>query len=125
MVGPEGTARPSSFAAGIACRCPRCGCGRLYDGVLSVAEACAACGLDLRPHDTGDGPAVFVILILGALVTGGALWLETALTPPIWLHMIIWPPVIVVLAIAMLRPMKAILVALHFKTLPHEYDGTG
>ena len=93
--------------------------------MLSVAEACAACGLDLRPHDTGDGPAVFVILILGALVTGAALWLETALTPPIWLHMIIWPPVIVVLAIAMLRPMKAILVALHFKTLPHEYDGTG
>ena len=66
-----------------------------------------------------------MILILGALVTGAALWLETALTPPIWLHMIIWPPVIVVLAIAMLRPMKAILVALHFKTLPHEGDPGG
>lgn len=125
MAGQQAGPPKSAFAAGIACRCPRCGRGRLYDGLLSVAETCAECGLDLRSHDAGDGPAVFVILILGALVTGAALWLETVLTPPIWLHMIVWPPVIVVLAIAMLRPMKAILVALHFKNLPHDYDGTG
>ena len=97
MAGDE--APESVFATGLACRCPRCGKGPLYDGLLSVAETCPDCSLDLRDHDSGDGPAVFVILILGGLVTGGALWLESAHAPPIWLHMAVWPPVIVILLI--------------------------
>ena len=58
--------------AGLGCRCPRCGRGRLYNGLLTVVDRCAVCGLDLSPHDSGDGPAVFVILILGAVGTIGA-----------------------------------------------------
>ena len=67
----------SPFATGLACRCPRCGAGPLYDGLLTVAEKCSACRLDFGPHDSGDGPAVFVILILGAVVVALAFWLET------------------------------------------------
>ena len=104
--------------AGLGCRCPRCGQGPLYDGLLSVAKNCTVCGLDFGPHDSGDGPAVF----LGFLVVPLALWLEAAVAPPIWVHMLVWPPVIIALATVSLRLMKATLIAFHFKNLRHEYD---
>jgi uncharacterized protein (DUF983 family) len=113
----------SPISAGLRCRCPRCGQGRLFDGLLKVREVCETCGLNLSAHDSGDGPAVFVILILGALVVPLAFAFETMAAPPIWAHLIVWPPVILGLAIAMLRPMKATLVAYHYKNLRHEYDG--
>jgi uncharacterized protein (DUF983 family) len=105
----------SPFAAGLRCRCPRCGEGPLFAGLLEVRAQCRVCGLDLQKADPGDGPAVFIILILGALVVLAALLLEAAAGPPLWLHMAIWPVVIVAGAIAMLRPAKALLVALQFR----------
>ena len=69
---------PSPFVAGLRCRCPQCGQGRLFDGYLTVSETCEACGTRLSEHDSGDGPAVFVIFILGALVVPLALTVEAA-----------------------------------------------
>ena len=114
---------PSPFSTGLRCRCPACGKGRLYNGLLTVAPKCEACGLDLSAHDSGDGPAVFVVFILGAVVVAGAFALEMTFEPPLWVHAVIWLPVICVLAIVLLRPAKAILVALHYKHLRHEYHG--
>ena len=96
--------------------------GPLYNGVLTVAARCSVCDLDLSTHDSGDGPAVFVILIMGILVVPLALWLEVSMTPPIWVNLVVWPPVILALAMLLLRLMKAILVAIHFKKLRHEYN---
>jgi uncharacterized protein (DUF983 family) len=97
------------------CRCPRCGKGRLFKGLLTVAERCESCGLDLSAQDAGDGPAVFVILILGAIVVALAILVEAKLAPPLWVHAAIWPPVILAGAIAMLRPLKAGLIALQYR----------
>ncbi|MBL8703062.1 MAG: DUF983 domain-containing protein [Alphaproteobacteria bacterium] len=105
----------SPYDAGLRCRCPRCGEGRLFEGVLTVRERCSSCGLDLRAHDSGDGPAVFVILILGALVVVAALIVEVKFEPPLWAHALIWPGFIVAGAIAMLRPLKATLIALQYR----------
>jgi len=105
----------SPLVAGLTCRCPRCGRGRLFAGFLSVADRCQVCGLDLRTQDTGDGPAVFVIMALGFVVVAAALWLELAFKPPLWLHLVIWLPVTVAGALALLRPFKAVLIALHFR----------
>jgi uncharacterized protein (DUF983 family) len=109
--------RVSPIVAGLSCRCPRCGRGALFDGYLTVAERCTVCGLDLRKADSGDGPAVFIIFILGFLIVPVALLFEALVQPPLWLHMVIWPPVILVGALALLRPMKGVLIALqyHFK----------
>ena len=71
----------SPLSAGLGCKCPRCGRGRLFAGFLTVAEKCEACGLELAKHDSGDGPAVFVILILGFIVVGLALWVELRYEP--------------------------------------------
>jgi uncharacterized protein (DUF983 family) len=107
----------SPVEAGWKCRCPRCGRGKLYSGLLTVRERCSICELDLRAHDTGDGPAVFVILILGAVVVPMALWLEVRAEPPLWLHAVVWPPAIVVLAVALLRPLKGFLIAQQYRHL--------
>ncbi|MCC6467987.1 MAG: DUF983 domain-containing protein [Alphaproteobacteria bacterium] len=105
----------SPFVAGLQCRCPRCGRGELFDGVLSVAPVCSACGLDLKGQDSGDGPAVFVILILGALVVPMAILVEKLFSPPDWVHFVLWPPVILAGAILLLRPFKATMIALQYR----------
>ena len=105
----------SPLRAALACRCPRCGEGRLFSGLLDVRQACEACGLDLSAQDAGDGPAVFAILFLGALVVGLAALVEIKFSPPIWLHLLLWGPLIVIGAIAMLRPLKAGLIALQYR----------
>ncbi len=114
--------RTSPWRAGLLCRCPRCGEGPLFAGLLTVAPICKVCGLDLAAQDSGDGPAVFVILVLGALVVGLALAVELIFAPPLWLHMVLWPPVIVVGAIALLRPFKATLIAFQYR---HRVAGLG
>lgn len=107
---------PVSLAhAALLCRCPRCGEGRLFTGLLTVRPACAACGLDFSAQDAGDGPAVFVILFLGLIVVGLAGWVEVTFSPPIWVHIVLWTPLIAGGAIAMLRPLKAGLIALHYR----------
>ena len=84
----------SPIMSGLKCRCPRCGTGQLFAGVmnLDLVASCSRCGLDYTFIDTGDGPAVFTIVILGLLMLGGALALEFGLHPPIWVHAIIWVP---------------------------------
>ena len=76
MSGTGHNPQRPAFAAGLACRCPRCGQGPLYSGFLSVAERCDVCRLDLQKADSGDGPAVFIIFILGFLVVPLALLFE-------------------------------------------------
>lgn len=106
---------PSPLRSALLCRCPRCAEGPLYNGLLTVADRCAVCGLDLRAQDSGDGPTVFVILILGALVVGLALAVESAFAPPFWVHALLWPPVILGGTFLLLRIFKALLIALQFR----------
>lgn len=113
---------PSPLRAGLLCRCPACGKGRLFDGFLTVVERCAACGVDLRAHDSGDGPAVFIILILGFVVVGGALAVEMAYAPPLWVHAMIWPPLVLVGSLGLLRPFKGVLVALAYHHRRHTFE---
>jgi len=103
------------WRAALLCRCPRCGKAPVFVGLLTVRDRCPQCGLDLRQHDTGDGPAALVILVLGAIVLGLAVWVEAAFAPPLWVHALIWPVAILGGAIALMRPMKAALVAQQYR----------
>lgn len=105
----------SPIRAALGCRCPRCGQGRLFTGLLNVRGACEVCGLDLSAQDAGDGPAVFAILFLGLIVVALAALVEVKFSPPIWLHLVLWTPFIIVGAILMLRPLKAGLIALQYR----------
>lgn len=106
-------------SAGLRGQCPQCGQGKMFSGVLTISKRCGVCGLDYSFADAGDGPAVFVILIIGFLVVGLALWLMS-LGAPIWLHFILWPPIIIVLSLLSLRWIKGVLVAQQFRTKASE-----
>lgn len=91
-------------------------------GLLTVNDTCESCGLDLKSADSGDGPAVFVTFIIGPIAVGLAFWFEIAVAPPYWIHLVIWPPLVVIGSILLLRPLKAILIALQYR---HTASDTG
>ena len=80
-----------------------------------MPDACDVCGQDYSKVDSGDGPAVFIILIVGAIVAGLAVWTEFTYSPPYWVQLTIWIPTILILSVGLLRPAKALLIALQFK----------
>ena len=104
----------SSVGRGLRGRCPRCGEGRLFEGILKVVDRCAVCGLSFRSHDAGDGPAVAVTFILGTLIVACAMILELAAVPPLWLHFVLWIPLIFAGSLALLRPIKGATIGLQY-----------
>ena len=109
------TAERFPLAAALRCRCPRCGRGALYRGFLTVVDRCAVCGLELARNDSGDGPAVFLIFILGFAVVPPALWVGMNADWPLWLHTLVWGVVILGLTLGMLRPAKSLVLALQWR----------
>ena len=105
---------PSPIAAGLRGRCPRCGQGRMFDGFLALQKSCDNCGLDYDFADSADGPAVFIMFIVGFVVVGLAMWVEFTFMPPIWLHLVMWFSLTIVLALALARPLKGVMIALQY-----------
>ena len=107
MPDPTPPTLTESALRGIACKCPRCGKGKLYAGFLNLRPNCEACGLDYAFIDSGDGPAIFIIMIAGAIVVGCALIVEVKYQPPFWLHAALWLPLILATTLLPLRAMKS------------------
>ena len=99
---------------GLKGKCPRCGQGQLFTGMLKIKRVCTNCQLDFSTFDVGDGAVVFVVMFANIIVLGGALALENAFSPPIWLHILIWPIVIIALCIWLTRLIKGVLLAHHY-----------
>lgn len=104
----------SPYRAGLTCRCPRCGEGPLFNGFLTLAPRCSRCGLDFAFIDAGDGPAIFIIMIAGFIVVGAALVVEVKYEPPLWVHAVLWIPLILATTLWPLRAMKSLLIALQY-----------
>ena len=104
---PAGPA-PSLAAATLKGLCPRCGAATLFAGVARFAPQCASCRLDFASFDVGDGPAAFLILIVGAIVAVAAILVDLAYSPAWWVHLV-WLPVLIGLTLGGLRIGKAAL----------------
>ena len=118
----------SPVRAGLLCRCPGCGKGRLFRAYLKVRDVCDVCGARFDHEDAGDGPAVFVIFIVGFAVTISAALVEIKLEPPYWVHMVLWLPMTLGLTLLLLPPFKGLLLALQFHHQAEEArldDGPG
>jgi uncharacterized protein (DUF983 family) len=105
----------SFFTVALCGHCPRCGRGRLFSGLLDLRPDCESCGLDLRAHDAGDGPAVAAIFLLGTLAMIGAFLVEFRFEPPLWVHAVLWTALLVPGSVLVMRVAKAALVALHWR----------
>jgi uncharacterized protein (DUF983 family) len=112
---------PSPFVTGFACRCPRCGEGPLFSGFLKPVSRCESCGEDLSFAAATEGPAVFIILIVGFVIVGAAATVEGLFHPPPFVHLLLWLPSTVILSLLLLRPLKATMVALQY----HNRAGEG
>ncbi len=105
---------PGAIIAGLTCACPRCGRGKLFQGFLSLRSCCDVCRLDYSFADSGDGPAVFIMFLAGFIVVFAALVTEVVYQPPLWVHAALWLPLILIVTLSPLRPMKGILIALQY-----------
>ena len=105
----------SPFERGVKGVCPACGEGRLFSGFLKFARGCEACGQSFESEDAGDGPAVFVILIIGIFIIPLALAFQLATNAPTWLTLIIWAPIVILACLGLLRLMRGVMFNLQFK----------
>jgi uncharacterized protein (DUF983 family) len=95
--------------------CPRCGKASIFNGLIAFAPQCANCELDFTAFNVGDGAASFLILIVGATITGLAMWLELTRSPPWYVHVILWLPLTLILSLGLMRVAKAVLLTLEYR----------
>jgi uncharacterized protein (DUF983 family) len=117
---PAGASVGSAVWDGILGRCPRCHEGRMFDGYLTLVPACKVCGLNYDFADSGDGPAIFVMLFTGFIIVGAALYVEAVYQPPYWVHALTWGTAALVLPLLLLRSFKGVLIALQFRNKAEE-----
>lgn len=103
-------------------KCPACGHGGLFARFLKVSQACKACGEELYHHRADDAPPYFTIFIVGHLIVPPLMWLETAVTPAIWVQMAIWLPLAIILTLLLLPMVKGAIVALQWANRMHGFD---
>lgn len=105
----------SPLSTGIAGKCPRCGRGSLFDGYLKVHRSCSNCGLSFAFADAGDGAAWFVMLFGCVVGVGSILGIEVAYAPPFWVHALLAIPILIILPIVLLRPVKGVMLNQQWK----------
>lgn len=120
-----GSVPPSPLRSGLHCRCPACGDGALFRRFLDVRDRCAACNADFSGQDSGDGPIPFVIFLVGAVVVGLALFVEVRYQPAVWVHLMLWLPLTVFLVLGLMRPAKALMIALQYKHRHQDFRQDG
>ena len=109
----------SSLEVALRGECPRCGFPTLFANWVRFAPRCRSCGLDFDEFNVGDGPAAFLIFIVGTIVVVGALVVDGAFSPPWWVHLV-WIPVATALTLGGLRLSKAWLLAQEYRHRPPE-----
>jgi uncharacterized protein (DUF983 family) len=111
-----------SFLNGLRGRCPSCGEGRLFGKFLKVADTCPACGEPLHHHRADDMPAYIVITIVGHIVVSLAFAVEIAFRPDYAVHLLLWLPLIVILSLVLLQPVKGAIVGMQWALRMHGFD---
>ncbi|MFM9853781.1 MAG: DUF983 domain-containing protein [Sphingomonadaceae bacterium] len=111
---------PSTVSAALHGLCPRCGAKGLFEGVISFSPRCAHCQLDFSQFNVGDGPAAFLIMIVGGIVVALAVTVQLAFAPPFWVHILLWLPLTLAMVVGLLRLAKAALLILEFRNAARE-----
>lgn len=111
---------PDTAEAAIRGLCPRCAAPGLFSGIVRFTPTCSRCGLDYGQFNVGDGPAAFLIMIVGAIVTILAVVVQLKFEPPFWVHVLLWVPLTLALVLGLLRIAKAALLALEYRNRARE-----
>ena len=111
---------PDTTQASLRGLCPRCGAPTLFAGAVRFSERCTNCALDFGQFNVGDGPAAFLIMIVGAIVTILAVIVQLRFEPPFWVHILLWSPITFGLVLLLLRVAKGALLALEYRNRARE-----
>lgn len=118
---PRDTAQ--AMLRGVRQTCPACGSGKLYASFLKVADACPGCGEELHHHRADDAPPYFTMLVTGHVVVAGVLAVETAFAPALWVHALLWGPLLLIMSLLLLPRIKGALVGLQWALRMHGFGG--
>jgi uncharacterized protein (DUF983 family) len=119
---PRERPKALSMRRGFRQTCPACGQGKIYSSYLKIADQCPSCGEELHHHQADDAPPYFTILIVGHIIGGGILWLETQYAPDTWVHYAIWLPLLLVMTMTLLPRIKGALVGLQWALRMHGFE---
>ncbi len=111
---------PDAARAGLGSLCPRCGAEGLFNGLTNFAPRCSGCNLDFNQFNVGDGPAAFLVMIVGGLVTLLAVLVQLKFEPPFWVHILLWLPLTAALVIYFLRIAKGALLSFEYRNSARE-----
>jgi uncharacterized protein (DUF983 family) len=112
----------AAMLSGLAGHCPACGTGRLFSGYIQVRPTCEDCGEDLSPQRADDLPAYLTILVTGHIVVPLMYMVEKAYHPEYWVHLVLWLPMVLILSLGLLRPLKGAVVGLQWANYMHGFD---
>lgn len=111
---------PETLHAALGGLCPKCGARSLFSGLVRFAPFCSACKLDFAQFNVGDGPAAFLIMIVGGFITAAAIIVELSFKPPFLVHALLWIPLTLGLVVWLLRVSKAALLILEYRNRARE-----
>jgi len=116
-------ARPlwTAIKRGMLGRCPHCGEGKLFHAFTKPVDKCSVCGEELHHHRADDLPAYLVIVIVGHIVVGAFMGVEATSTLTLWQHALIWVPLTITLAVALLQPVKGAVIGLQWALYMHGF----
>ena len=125
MSNEDTVRRPyAAIRRGMMGRCPHCGTGHLFGRFLKVADHCEACGTEFHHHRADDLPAYAVMFIVGHIVVGALLSVESNTEWPIWVHAVLWPALTVALCLVLIQPIKGGIVGLQWALRMHGFSRT-
>ena len=103
-------------------KCPACGEGSLFKSYLKVADTCPKCGEELHHQRADDAPAYFTMFIIGHIIVGAVMTVESHFEPPLWVHAVIWLPLLTLMSLWLLPRIKGILIGLQWAKRMHGFD---
>jgi len=122
---PSRPARPlgEAIKRGLLSRCPNCGEGKLFRAFVKPVDKCSVCGEEISHHRADDLPAYLDIVVVGHIVIAGFMAIEMRYVWPMWLHFAVWAPLTLILALAMLQPIKGAVIGLQWALYMHGFGG--
>lgn len=121
----ETTKRPvaESMKRGFLCHCPNCGKGKIFRAFLKVADSCNVCSEEFSHHRADDLPAYLVIAIVGHITVAGTMGSERLTSWSPWEILALWVPLTIIMALALLNPIKGAVVGLQWALRMHGFGG--
>lgn len=112
----------SAMFRGFLCKCPSCGKGSIYNGLLSIRAVCEVCAEDLSHQKADDFPAYLNVLIVGHIVVGFAMAMMRYKFFDIWTITFLTAFVCIVTSIVMMRPLKGLVVGSQWALGMHGFE---